>query len=372
MTPVPATTQARRRAIRLWLLAVAGLMVVTLLVGGATRLTESGLSIVEWKPVTGIVPPLDAAAWQAEFDKYQAIPQYRELNHGMSLDEFKTIYWWEWTHRLLARVVGAAFLLPFLWFLWQGSVEPGSAPPVVDDIRIGRSARRRRLVDGLVGTGRPGERVAVSPRVPPDAGLRHIRRHPVDGAGTAAACAAGGTAASAEKRVSHSHSRSVPDLSRCARRRHGRRLGLQHLAADRRHAGAQCVAAVLRRAAVAEFFRERAHRAVHPPHGGLWIVDGGDRARDPRGTHGARRRAHRRAGARCCRHAAGCARHHDPAVPGADRAFAAASGHGDCRAHRLRSFTPSASRRERFPLTFPPARRCRHPRHWPAPARDRR
>ena len=123
--PVPATTQSRRRAIRLWLLAVAGLMVVTLLVGGATRLTESGLSIVEWKPVTGIMPPLDEAAWQAEFDKYQAIPQYRELNPGMSLDEFKTIYWWEWTHRLLARVVGAAFLLPFLWFLWQGSVEPG-------------------------------------------------------------------------------------------------------------------------------------------------------------------------------------------------------------------------------------------------------
>ncbi|MEA3026611.1 MAG: heme a synthase [Alphaproteobacteria bacterium] len=125
MTPALSTTPARRRAVRLWLLAVAGLMVVTLLVGGATRLTESGLSIVEWKPVTGILPPLDAAAWQTEFDKYQAIPQYRELNRGMNLDEFKTIYWWEWTHRLLARVVGAAFLLPFLWFLWQGTVEPG-------------------------------------------------------------------------------------------------------------------------------------------------------------------------------------------------------------------------------------------------------
>src|SRR5258706_238834 len=124
MTPVPTTSQSHR-AIRLWLLAVAGLMVVTLLVGGATRLTESGLSIVEWKPVTGIVPPPDEAAWQAEFDKYQAIPQYRELNRGMSLHEFKTIYWWEWTHRLLARVVGAAFLLPFLWFLWQGTVAPG-------------------------------------------------------------------------------------------------------------------------------------------------------------------------------------------------------------------------------------------------------
>src|SRR3954465_7523561 len=93
---------AYRPFVRLWLLAVAALMVVTLLVGGATRLTESGLSIVEWKPVTGIVPPLDAGAWQAEFEKYQSIPQYQELNSGMSLDEFKTIYWWEWTHRLLA------------------------------------------------------------------------------------------------------------------------------------------------------------------------------------------------------------------------------------------------------------------------------
>jgi cytochrome c oxidase assembly protein subunit 15 len=116
--------QARRRAVRLWLLAVAALIFATLVVGGATRLTESGLSIVEWKPVTGVVPPLDAAGWQAEFEKYQAIPQYRERNAGMSLDAFKTIYWWEWSHRLLARLVGGAFLLPFLWFLWQGWIEP--------------------------------------------------------------------------------------------------------------------------------------------------------------------------------------------------------------------------------------------------------
>ena len=114
---------AHRRAIRAWLYAVAALMVVTLVVGGATRLTESGLSIVEWKPVTGVMPPLSPQAWQEEFAKYQQIPQYRELNAGMSLDEFKTIYWWEWTHRLLARLVGAAFLLPFLFFLWRGWIE---------------------------------------------------------------------------------------------------------------------------------------------------------------------------------------------------------------------------------------------------------
>jgi heme a synthase len=111
-------------AVRLWLLAVAALMFVTLVVGGATRLTESGLSIVEWKPVTGVVPPLGDAAWQAEFDKYKAIPQYRERNPGMSLGDFKTIYWWEWTHRVLARLVGGVFLVPFLWFLWRRSIDP--------------------------------------------------------------------------------------------------------------------------------------------------------------------------------------------------------------------------------------------------------
>jgi cytochrome c oxidase assembly protein subunit 15 len=114
----------RRRAITLWLLAVAALMVLTLLVGGATRLTESGLSIVEWRPVTGVLLPMSEQAWQAEFAKYQTIPQYRELNRGMTLDQFKTIYWWEWSHRLLARLVGAAFLLPFLVFLWRGWIEP--------------------------------------------------------------------------------------------------------------------------------------------------------------------------------------------------------------------------------------------------------
>ena len=114
-----------QRAIRLWLWAVAALVITLVLVGGATRLTESGLSIVEWRPVTGVMPPLSEAGWQAEFEKYQAIPQYTQRNAGMSLAAFKVIYWWEWTHRLLGRVVGAAFLLPFLFFLWRGWVAPG-------------------------------------------------------------------------------------------------------------------------------------------------------------------------------------------------------------------------------------------------------
>src|SRR5258708_8502738 len=123
-TSLAPSSATRGRAVRLWLVAVAALMFVTVVVGGATRLTESGLSIVEWKPVTGVMPPLDAAAWQAEFGKYKTIPQYREHNAGMSLDEFKTIYWWEWTHRLLARLVCGSFLVPFLGVLWRGSVEP--------------------------------------------------------------------------------------------------------------------------------------------------------------------------------------------------------------------------------------------------------
>jgi cytochrome c oxidase assembly protein subunit 15 len=115
----------RRRAMRAWLLAVAAMIFALVLVGGATRLTESGLSIVEWKPVTGTLPPLSAGDWETEFEKYKSIPQYQQLNRGMSLDEFKTIYWWEWTHRLLGRLVGVVFLLPFLCFLWMGWVEPG-------------------------------------------------------------------------------------------------------------------------------------------------------------------------------------------------------------------------------------------------------
>jgi heme a synthase len=115
----PATPHAA--AVRWWLIVVAALIAVMVLVGGATRLTESGLSIVEWKPVTGTLPPLSEAQWVQAFEGYKAIPQYRELNAGMSLSEFKTIFWWEWSHRLLGRVIGAVYLLPFLFFLWRGA-----------------------------------------------------------------------------------------------------------------------------------------------------------------------------------------------------------------------------------------------------------
>ncbi|TAK49995.1 MAG: heme A synthase [Xanthobacteraceae bacterium] len=114
-------TDARRVAIvRGWLIAVAAMIFAMVVVGGATRLTESGLSIVEWKPVTGVLPPLSEAQWNEAFDGYKTIPQYRELNRGMNLSEFKTIFWWEWAHRLLGRGIGFVYLLPFVWFIARG------------------------------------------------------------------------------------------------------------------------------------------------------------------------------------------------------------------------------------------------------------
>ncbi len=116
---------ARREggAVRAWLFGVAALIFVMVLVGGATRLTESGLSITEWKPVTGVVPPLGEADWREEFRRYQQIPQFSRLNSDMTIEGFKAIYYWEWTHRLLARILGAAFILPGLAFWFGGRLK---------------------------------------------------------------------------------------------------------------------------------------------------------------------------------------------------------------------------------------------------------
>jgi heme a synthase len=122
MTADPAQPAPSLSAVRNWLIFVALLIAAMVLVGGATRLTESGLSIVEWKPVAGALPPLSQQQWNQAFDAYKTIPQYRELNAGMDLAEFKSIFWWEWSHRLLGRVIGVAYLLPFLWFLWRGAL----------------------------------------------------------------------------------------------------------------------------------------------------------------------------------------------------------------------------------------------------------
>ncbi len=114
--------QKGQGAIAIWLFMMCGLVALMVLVGGATRLTDSGLSITEWKPVTGAIPPLSHSDWLVEFEKYKQIPEYAIVNQGMSLSAFKTIYYWEWGHRLLGRLIGFAFLLPLIYFLVRGYV----------------------------------------------------------------------------------------------------------------------------------------------------------------------------------------------------------------------------------------------------------
>ena len=107
----------QNRAVAIWLFICAALVFAMVVVGGVTRLTGSGLSITEWKPIMGALPPMNAADWNAAFEKYRAIPQYAQVNAGMGLAEFQGIFWWEWAHRLLGRLIGAAFALPFAVFL---------------------------------------------------------------------------------------------------------------------------------------------------------------------------------------------------------------------------------------------------------------
>ena len=117
-----------RRAIRIWLVVLFAMVVAMIAVGGLTRLTDSGLSITEWRPVTGILLPMSEAAWQAEFDKYRQIPEYELQNQGMSLAEFKVIYWWEWAHRQLGRAVGLVWAAGFVGFLAARKIPPGWTP----------------------------------------------------------------------------------------------------------------------------------------------------------------------------------------------------------------------------------------------------
>jgi cytochrome c oxidase assembly protein subunit 15 len=122
-----------------WLLAIAGLVFAIIVIGGITRLTESGLSITEWKPVTGFIPPLSEAAWQAEFDAYKRIPQYLEVNGpaGMTLAQYKFIYFWEWLHRVIARLIGLAFALPLAWFWIKRQIPQGYKPRLLALLALG-------------------------------------------------------------------------------------------------------------------------------------------------------------------------------------------------------------------------------------------
>ncbi|MBE0691906.1 MAG: COX15/CtaA family protein [Aquamicrobium sp.] len=139
--PEPISARSReahnRALVRWWLYAVLVVLFALFVVGGATRLTGSGLSITEWKPIHGVIPPLNEAEWQEELEKYRQIPQYQELNKGMSLDEFKVIFWWEWAHRLLARGVGLLVAVPLAFFWLTGRLERHLKPKLVGLFLLG-------------------------------------------------------------------------------------------------------------------------------------------------------------------------------------------------------------------------------------------
>ena len=128
---------ARPRAIAIWLFVVAAMIVLIVMVGGITRLTESGLSITEWKPISGILPPLNEAQWQAEFDNYKRIPEYAQINSGMTLAGFKGIFFWEYLHRLLARLIGSVFALPLIWFAVRRQIPKGYGLRLVAILALG-------------------------------------------------------------------------------------------------------------------------------------------------------------------------------------------------------------------------------------------
>lgn len=157
---IDAGRRGARGAIRLWLMMIFALVVAMIAVGGLTRLTDSGLSITEWKPVTGALPPLSEAAWQAEFDRYRAIPQYELVNKGMSLEAFKAIYWWEWGHRQLGRVIGLIWALGFVGFLVTKRIPTGWTPRL---LALGALGGLQGAIGWwMVSSGLGGEMVSVA------------------------------------------------------------------------------------------------------------------------------------------------------------------------------------------------------------------
>ncbi|MEM8799042.1 MAG: COX15/CtaA family protein [Pseudomonadota bacterium] len=120
---VSSETKTRQRPVAIWLFVMAGLVLTMILVGGATRLTESGLSMTDWHPIHGVIPPQTEAEWNREFEAYKAYPEYQKINRGMSLSAFKAIFWWEYAHRILGRCIGIAFFVPMVFFWWSGRLQ---------------------------------------------------------------------------------------------------------------------------------------------------------------------------------------------------------------------------------------------------------
>ena len=133
----PELPDPRHRAVAWWLFVCCAMVFVTLVVGGVTRLTHAGLSIVEWKPLIGALPPLTDAHWQELFAKYQQTPEFRLRNHDMTMDGFQFIFWWEWAHRLSGRLIGVVFFLPYLWFLLRGQLRGTLALKVLGFFLLG-------------------------------------------------------------------------------------------------------------------------------------------------------------------------------------------------------------------------------------------
>ncbi len=131
------TLPPQSRAIAIWLFVIAAMVMAMVVIGGITRLTESGLSIMEWRPLSGVLPPFSSAEWERVFALYKTIPEYQQLNRGMSLGEFKTIFWWEYVHRLWGRLIGLAFALPLAWFLLRRRVPRGLTPHLFAMLALG-------------------------------------------------------------------------------------------------------------------------------------------------------------------------------------------------------------------------------------------
>ncbi|HEX8445397.1 MAG TPA: COX15/CtaA family protein [Sphingomonas sp.] len=133
----PNARATRPRAIANWLLLVAAMVFLMVVVGGITRLTESGLSMVTWKPISGTIPPLTHAQWMAEFDAYRTTPEYLKINRGMTLAAFQGIFFWEYLHRLIGRMIGLVFALPLLWFWWRRAIPRGYGPRLAALLALG-------------------------------------------------------------------------------------------------------------------------------------------------------------------------------------------------------------------------------------------
>jgi cytochrome c oxidase assembly protein subunit 15 len=157
---IDARTRGSRGAVRAWLIVLFVLVVVMIAVGGLTRLTDSGLSITEWRPVTGALPPMSEADWQAEFDLYRAIPEYQLQNRGMSLAEFKVIYWWEWGHRQLGRLIGLVWAVGFVGLWATRRVPPGWTGRLLGLGALG--GLQGAIGWWMVSSGLSGERVDVA------------------------------------------------------------------------------------------------------------------------------------------------------------------------------------------------------------------